>query len=119
MRLHEYAAHRYSSNGLRELQRSGGYGALANAHRYVFTDHPLPVLHASRPILAGHQPRLLAGQINSSAFAQADLRTIVGHTIDSQPQADVVEKYVARFRNRLLQTNCSVAFRVPAMKHAS
>src|SRR5260370_32654845 len=100
MRLLENAAHGDPANHARELQRGGDDGALTDGHRNGFTGIPLAMIDALDPFRGRHQPGQFLGEIDPGLATQAQFTAVVGKAVDAQAHSDVVEKDVARLKNR-------------------
>src|SRR6202030_1486890 len=57
------------------------------------------------------QPGLLGGKIDAGFVADAKFAAVIGKSVDSQAHAHIVEKNVARFQNRIMQTQHAVRLR--------
>ena len=103
VRLHEEAARGNAPDHARQLQRSGGDGALTGSHGNHFALIPLAVQDTRNPLRRWHQAGFLGRKIDAGLVPDAEVAGIVGQSFDSQAQADIVEKDVAGFQDGLMK----------------
>src|ERR1700730_8606055 len=121
MWLLENAPHGNSTDGARELQRSGGDSTLSSRDGNGFSGIPLAMKHALDPFLGRHQASFFGRKINAGAVAQTHFCGVVREAIDAEFHAHVVEKNVAGIENGFAVVDNAVrALAIhPALKLAS
>src|SRR6266850_7139655 len=108
MRLFEDAAHRDSTNGIRELQRSCRNRALTDSHRNRFSGVPFSMEHALHPLFTGYESGFLRWQVYAGAMSKSQVRGIIRNPINAQALPHVVKENVARFYDRFVQIHEAV-----------
>src|SRR6266404_1455181 len=125
MRLFEDAAHRDSTNGIRELQRSCRDRALPDSYRDRFPGVPFAMENALHPLFTGYKSSFLRWQVYAGAMSKAQVRGIIRNPINAQALSHVVKEDVARLHDRFVQIHEAVralpiypALELPAIKRS-
>src|SRR5580692_3097889 len=63
------------------------------------------------PLLRRHEAGLFGGKIDARLMADAELDGVVGEAVNTETHADVVEKDVTGFQDRIVQTERAVRLR--------
>src|SRR6266404_303870 len=108
MRLLEHSAHGNAANGARQLKRRSRNRALADGYGDGFTGVPFAVEHALHPFFARNQTGFFRWQIDAGAMSEAQMRCIVGNSVDAEALPDVVEENIARLHDRFVQIHEAV-----------
>src|SRR5437879_1635580 len=95
MGLFEYAAHRDSTNGIRELLRSCRNRALTDSYRDRFASVPFAMKHALYPLFTGYESGFLRWQVYAGAMSKSQVRGIIRNPVNTQPLPHVVKEDVA------------------------
>src|SRR6267378_3906642 len=102
MRLFEDAAHRDSTNGIRELQRSCRDRALPDSDGDRFPSVPFAMENALHPLFTGYESGFLRWQVYAGAMSKPQVGGIIRNPINAQALSHVVKENVARFYDRFM-----------------
>src|SRR6267142_7037134 len=108
MRLFEDAAHRNSTNCIRELQRSCGNRALTDSHRNRFSGVPFSMEHALHPLFTGYESGFLRWQVYAGAMSKSQVRGIIRNPDNVQALPHVIKEDVAGLHDRFMQIHEAV-----------